>query len=210
MKVREESQLDFSVRVLSHLRPRGEKEAAGDPLAKLQSEESQDQLPAELGLFSQGIDDPLLDDDDVEVEKSLHREDREASQDDELHFGGFPGPQVGRQRPQTPAESAPRRAGVLEHPGAPLASPEDRELLLVPRIIARCPIIVVLHSKQCRHACEGDRERGEPQAQLSHSNAGEQVIGLAQVDGEEEDGHGGKCYEEPHDAENHNQPRKYS
>ena len=92
VKVREESELDLPVRVLSHLGPRGEKEAAEDPLAKLQSEEGQDELPAELGLLPQGVDDPLLDDDDVEVEESLHREDREAPQDDELHLGGFPGP----------------------------------------------------------------------------------------------------------------------
>ena len=91
MKVREESELDLPVRVLSHLGPRGEEEAAEDPLAKLQSEEGQDELPAELGLLPQGVDDPLLDDDDVEVEESLHREDREAPLGGDLIMGSPPG-----------------------------------------------------------------------------------------------------------------------
>ena len=75
MKVREESELDLPVRVLSHLGPRGEEEAAENSLAKFQSEESQDELPTEVGLLSQGINDLLLNNDHVEVEKSLHCED---------------------------------------------------------------------------------------------------------------------------------------
>ena len=91
VEVREESQLDLPVRVLRHLGPRGEEEAAEDPLAKLQSDEGQDQLPAEVGLLSQRVDDLLLDDDDVEVDEAPHGEDGEGPQDEELHPFGILG-----------------------------------------------------------------------------------------------------------------------